>query len=115
MEPRVIPLPKTLNWIGDRQADLAYGPPPVSRTGIQVAMLTKLHGPDHWLVTSARLDLNDIDILEKLTPDQRQSLRQALDELNQVGKFNIAREIPGRRKTSPTCRRRGKIVIRRSA
>jgi len=78
---------KTLNWIGDRQADLALWSAARQSYRDQVAMLTKLHGPDHWLVTSARLDLNDIDILEKLTPDQRQSLRQALDELNQVGKL----------------------------
>jgi len=38
---------------------------------------TALHGKDDWRVTDARIALADVDLIEKLTDDQRIGVRQA--------------------------------------
>jgi CHAT domain-containing protein len=42
-----------------------------------LALRTKLHGDKDWRVTDARLDLEDVDRLSKLTAEGRRRLRQA--------------------------------------
>src|SRR5438552_5096886 len=42
-----------------------------------LAIRTKLHGEKHWRVTDARLALTHVDLLAKLTPEQRQEVNEA--------------------------------------
>jgi tetratricopeptide (TPR) repeat protein len=41
-------------------------------------------GADHWETTNARVELSEIDILEQLTPAQREQLRSADELFNKV-------------------------------
>src|SRR5262249_33240833 len=52
-----------------------------------LAIRTKLLGEKHWQVTDARLNLADVNLLEKLTKEQRQRLDQAASLSNKTVEF----------------------------
>src|SRR5262249_17867323 len=68
-----------------------------------LAIRTKLHGEEHWEVIDARLAVADVDLVAKLTPEQRRGvkeanqLKQKQDTLSQKGKYRqaipLAREV----------------------
>ena len=49
---------------------------------------TKLHGKNHWRTADARLDLENVDLLAKLTPARRHELRQADSWMRQARAHN---------------------------
>ena len=61
-----------------------------------LAAREKVHGKDHWKTTDARLALTQTELLGKLTPEQRQRLRQSFQDNERVvslyreGKFREA-------------------------
>src|SRR5438445_5274404 len=49
-----------------------------------LAIRTKQHGDKHWRVTDARLQLDDLKLLERLSPEDRALLREAVQLSNRV-------------------------------
>lgn len=52
-----------------------------------IEILTVLHGREDWRVTDTKLDLADVDIYERLTPNDRKLVSRALELLSEGGQL----------------------------
>ena len=77
----------SLAWLADRYREREDVSAELELRRESVLLLTKLHGQDHWRLTDARLAVRHVQLLQRLTPQQRSTLSEA-DRLNaQVVRF----------------------------